>query len=113
MTDIKNEIEAKRFLLLASKYLRQEFSEETGALSEEELAAAVTNDCNFAFAHGFSSELEVMEIIDLLWRLPKNLSKDDEKFAWLFLILESQDMDNELRLQALENGYALYIAAKE
>jgi len=111
MPNKENEINPKRFLLLAKKYLCSEFSEETSSLQENDLDNKVLDYCRFAFNHGFKNELEVMRIVDLMWRLAP-VKEENKELSWFFLILGKTDMDNDLRLNALENAYAMYMANK-
>lgn len=107
----ENEINLKRFLLLAKKYLCSEFPEKTSLLQEDDLNNKVLDYCRFALNHGFKNELEVMRIVDLMWRLA-SVEKENKELSWFFLILERTSMSNDLRLDALENAYAMYMANK-
>ena len=107
----ENEINLKRFLLLANKYLCSEFPEKTSLLQEDDLDNKILDYCRFAFNHGFKNELEVMRIVDLMWRLAP-VEKENKELSWFFLILERTSMSNDLRLDALENAYAMYMANK-
>jgi len=111
MSDKEDEINLKRFFLLAKKYLCSEFPEKTSLLQEDDLDSMILDYCRFAFNHGFKNELEVMRIVDLMWRLAP-VEKENEELSWFFLILGRNSMSNELRLDALENAYAVHIANK-
>ena len=111
MSDKEDEINLKRFLLSAKKYLCSEFPEKTSSLQEDDLDKMVLDYCQFAFKHGFKNELEVMRIVDLMLRLAP-VEKENKELSWFFLILERTSMSNELRLDALENAYAMHMANK-
>ena len=107
----ENEINAQRFLVLAKKYLCAEFPDKTSSLQDDDLNNKILDSCRFAFEHGFKNELEVMRMVDLMWRLSPVTEKNGE-LSWFFLILGRKSMGNDLRLDALENAYAVYTANK-
>ena len=111
MSDKEDEINLKRFFLLAKKYLCSEFPEKNSSLQEDDLDNMILDYCRFAFKHGFKNELEVMRIVDLMLRLDP-VEKENKELSWFFLILGKTNMDNDLRLDALENAYAMHIANK-
>ena len=110
-SDKEDEINLKRFFLLAKKYLRSEFPEKTSSLQEDDLDNVILDYCRLALKHGFKNELEVMRIVDLMWRLAP-VEKENKELSWFFLILGRTTMSNELRLDALENAYAMHVANK-
>lgn len=105
----QKELEAERFVHRGMQYLRATFAEETAEMTDDVLKNKFIDYCQFAVSHGFESEAEVMTLVDLLFRMPQD-ALDNPNYDWVKDILLSEDMDNEMKIDALYNAFALTTA---
>lgn len=112
MGTTKRELEAERFIHRGMQYLRSAFPAQTDAMDDDALKNRLIDDCEFAMAHGFETERDVMGLVDLLWRLPEGF-KQNPDYAWVKEILCDDGMDSVLKTEALQNAYAMFEALAE
>jgi len=108
----QEELEAERFIHRGMQYLKATFPDETAKLDDDALKNKLIDGCQFALAHGFETEADVMMLVDFLWRLPDGASESPD-YEWMGEILSSDDMDNEMKIDALHNAFAITTAVKE
>ena len=108
----QEELEAERFIHRGMQYLKATFPDEAAKLNDDALKNKLIDGCQFALAHGFETEADVMMLVDFLWRLPDGASESPD-YEWMSEILSSNDMDNEMKIDALHNAFAITTALKE
>lgn len=108
----QEELEAERFIHRGIQYLHSTFPEKTEGMDDDDLKNQLIDYCQIALGVGFETEADVMQVVDILWRLPEGFSEDEE-YEWVSEILASEDMENEFKLESLRNAYALSEALKE
>ncbi len=106
----QEELETERFIHRATQYLNATFPEKTEEMSEDDLRDKVIDDCQTALDHGFETEADIMLLVDFLWRLPSDYT-DNGEYGWVTEILADADMDNKMKVEALHNALAVFIAA--
>ena len=106
------ELEAERFIHRAMQYLRSTFREQTRDTDDETLKNKLIDDCQTALKYGFDTESDMMMIVDFLWRLPADYT-DRSEYEWVQDILTSEEMDNEMKIDALHNAFAMVCALQE
>lgn len=107
----QEELEAERFIHRGMQYLKSTFPDETAKLDDDALKNRLIDGCQFALARGFETEADVMLLVDFLWRLPDG-ALDNADYEWIDEILSSDDMDNEMKIDALHNAFAITTAVK-
>ena len=70
------------------------------------------DDCQTALKYGFDTESDMMLVVDFLWRLPAGYA-DQPEYEWVQDILTSEEMDNEMKIDALHNAFAMVCALQE
>lgn len=108
----QEELEAERFIHRGMQYLKTTFPEQTAEMDDEVLKNKLIDGCQLALSHGFETEADVMLLVDFLWRLPDR-ALDNADYEWIDEILSSDDMDNEMKIDALYNAFAITTAVKE
>lgn len=105
----QKELEAERFVHRGLQYLRTTFADQTADMTDDALKNRFIDLCQFAVAHGFESEADVMTLVDLMFRLPQD-ALDNPNYEWVKEILLSDDMDNAMKIDALYNAFSLVTA---
>lgn len=108
----QEELEAERFIHRGMQYLKTTFPEQTAEMDDEVLKNKLIDGCQRALSHGFETEADVMLLVDFLWRLPDGAAESSD-YEWMDEILSSDDMDNEMKIDALYNAFAITTAVKE
>ena len=108
----QEELEAERFIHRGMQYLKTTFPEQTAEMDDEVLKNKLIDGCQLALSHGFETEADVMLLVDFLWRLPDGAAESSD-YEWMDEILSSGDMDNEMKIDALYNAFAITTAVKE
>ena len=106
----QKELETERFIHRAVQYLKATFPEKTEGTDEDDLRDAVIDDCQTALDSGFETEADIMLLVDFLWRLPSGYA-ENPAYGWVAEILADADMDNKMKVDALHNALAVFMAA--
>lgn len=108
----QEELEAERFVHRGMQYLKTTFPERTSDMDDNTLKNKLIDGCQYAMGYGFETEADIMTVVDVLWRLPEDAT-DNPNYDWVKEILASDDMDNETKIDALHNAFALTTAIQE
>lgn len=98
--------QAEEFVVSGVEYLRKTFPERTENTDFETLKNRFIDACLFAASCGFETRRDVMNVVDLLWRLP-----DGTDMARLKEVADDAGREPELKIEALENAAALILAS--
>ena len=107
----KSQLEAERFLHRALNYLKTNFPEKAEDLSENILKDKLISSCQTAWNYGFETQIEMMMIVDFLWRLPVEYTGQEE-YKWIEEIMSSKDMDNKTKIDTLHHTLQVFNALK-
>lgn len=103
MTDAGN----NRFYHYAVRYLREEFSEKTQSLTDEDIRILIDEGLQASHRYHFSTEQDAMAFIDMDMRLGNVLS-EDEPPLWAQKILNDNSLTNEEKMNCLRDAYCTY-----
>ena len=106
----QEKLETERFIHRAVQYLKAIFPDKTETMNEDDLRDKLIDDCQTALDYGFETEADIMLLVDFMWRLPSGYA-ENPAYGWVAEILADADMDNKMKVDALHNALAVFMAA--